>query len=154
MAHRDPYHWGLFYLNNQVAWDRIVLIGHSQGAGHVGYLAKLHPCKGVIYFAGPQDSFQLGSAPWLSKPGKTAESHQLFLFHEQDFFGVQWQLQAAAALLGQTGITEMKIQNEIHDPKNANVFISQLPVGDAHNELLTLSFAKVWASLLGAAWTF
>ncbi len=58
--------------DNQLRWDRIVVGGHSQGAGHAAFLAKEHNLAGIIIFAGPGDFVTgRGPAPWLYEENVT-----------------------------------------------------------------------------------
>eukprot|EP01038_Epipyxis_sp_PR26KG_P009619 gene9619-12953_t len=43
-------------LTEVLRYDRIILSGHSQGAGHACYLAKKHPFAKVILLSGPQEA--------------------------------------------------------------------------------------------------
>ena len=62
--------WGEFVADGQPAWSRIVLAGHSQGAGHAAYLGKMFKVDKVLMFSGPQDYLaDLDKpAPWQSRP--------------------------------------------------------------------------------------
>ncbi len=57
-------------------WANIAVGGHSQGAGHAAYFAKLHPVERVLMFAGPNDysTHFSNSAPWMRMPGATPAS--------------------------------------------------------------------------------
>ena len=59
----------------EVAWERVVLGGHSQGAGHAGFLAATVRLAGAALLSGPQDEC-VGCAPraplWLDAPWMTA----------------------------------------------------------------------------------
>lgn len=51
-TYRDP--------SGQIRWDRVVVSGHSQGAGHAAFIGKLERVARVVLFAGTEP------APWTS----------------------------------------------------------------------------------------
>lgn len=67
-------------------WDKIIVSGHSQGAGHAGYLAKENEVNRVVMFSGPNDYSTFFDAPanWLVQAGQTPVSKQYSLLHERD----------------------------------------------------------------------
>ena len=71
--------WGEFVADGQPVWSRIVVAGHSQGAGHAAYLGKMFPVDKVLMFSGPQDYFDDldKPAPWLARPSATPPSRYL-----------------------------------------------------------------------------
>jgi polyhydroxybutyrate depolymerase len=73
--------WGIFLTEeNNLCWDRIVVGGHSQGAGHAAYITKNHELRGIVMFAGPGDFVKdFGSAPWLLKDS-LVDSEKMFGF--------------------------------------------------------------------------
>ena len=53
------------------AWENIVFSGHSQGSGHVAYLAQTKNINGAIMISGPQDECidcPEGTAFWIDEP--------------------------------------------------------------------------------------
>jgi len=78
--------WDQFlYENHTLRWDRIVVGGHSQGAGHATYLAKLYKLRGIILFAGPGDYVKdYGSAPWLFKENMISSEDMYGFTHRLD----------------------------------------------------------------------
>jgi len=68
--------WDVFLTSDlDVAWNNIVLSGHSQGGGHAAYLGKNHQVDRVITFASPNEfsGFFQAPAPWLSDEGETTD---------------------------------------------------------------------------------
>jgi len=64
--------WSQFVSAGAPAWAKIVVGGHSQGAGHAAYLAKGQDLAGVCAFDSPDDgSVASGMPTWLSMPGAT-----------------------------------------------------------------------------------
>ena len=68
--------WGAYLSGDEPAWNKIVISGHSQGAGTAAFIAKYHEVARVICFSGPSDSVK-GAAgqpeidDWISEPSKT-----------------------------------------------------------------------------------
>ena len=55
-------------VGSAIAWDKIVLSGHSQGAGHAAWLAKLrYSVAGVVPISGPEDSHP--DCSWVAAGG-------------------------------------------------------------------------------------
>ena len=78
IEHLDQEHpndeWGRFLKKDgTVFWSKIVVSGHSQGAGHAAMVAHVHRVFRVGMFAGPPDysSYYDAPAEWLSQPGAT-----------------------------------------------------------------------------------
>ncbi len=66
-------------------WSRIVVGGHSQGAGHAAYLSYDFPLAGALMFGGPgdvQDNGQL--AEWYSRPSVSGATIRVDFTHAQD----------------------------------------------------------------------
>lgn len=78
--------WGQFIDNGQPDWDRITVAGHSQGAGHAGFLAKLVLLDRAVMFSSPGDTRvgTMSPALWLSLPNVTPASRQFGFTHTQD----------------------------------------------------------------------
>lgn len=95
--------WGRYLdADGGINWSRVVVAGHSQGAGHAAYLSKQFRLGGVMMLAGPGDFVQdFGPAPWLELPAETSPSRLFALTHLQDpgtpsFFTTQTILGLAA----------------------------------------------------------
>jgi hypothetical protein len=72
--------------SNNINWKKIVVAGHSQGAGHACYLGKKRLVERVIMFSGPNDYRTNFNSPanWLSEDGSTELSKQYALLHIND----------------------------------------------------------------------
>jgi hypothetical protein len=72
--------WGQFLLvDDTVDWSKVVLVGHSQGGGYVGVMAKTVVLDRAVYFSSPDDWNALTDAPanWtLIKPNVTPADRQ------------------------------------------------------------------------------
>ncbi len=95
--------WGGFAERGAPAWGRVVVAGHSQGGGHVGFIAKRYDVSRGIMFAGGTDLF-LGEgccAGWLYGPQATAASKLFGFLHLQDSapaYFAAWEALGLAAL--------------------------------------------------------
>ncbi|HVK60240.1 MAG TPA: hypothetical protein VM432_01770 [Bdellovibrionales bacterium] len=141
---QNPAQWSQFFLGGHLNWEKVVLAGHSQGSGHIAYLAKKHRVHGVIMFAGPQD----GNASWLSQPGLTPVDRLYFFFHLKDFFGSEFQVDSAKVLLNDPHAEVSAIDNSIAASSKAHIFMTNAPSDDPHNSLTKSGFVQVWQFLL------
>ncbi|MBA3836738.1 MAG: hypothetical protein C0499_03650 [Zymomonas sp.] len=78
--------WGQYLANGQPRWDLITVAGHSQGAGHAGFLAKRVVLNRAVMFSGPGDTGPApnSSALWVSLPNITPVDRQYGFTHSQD----------------------------------------------------------------------
>ncbi len=78
--------WGQYLVNGRPNWAVISVGGHSQGAGHAGYLAKLEVLDRVVMFAGPAERLTSSGQPatWLSQANLTPVSRQYGFIHTAD----------------------------------------------------------------------
>jgi len=66
-------------------WRRIAVAGHSQGAGHAGFISRNFAVRRAILFAGADWSFAENRlADWLNWPSATPASRIFFLSHLRD----------------------------------------------------------------------
>jgi pimeloyl-ACP methyl ester carboxylesterase len=144
-AEQNPERFGDFVNQEGPVWEKIVVVGHSQGAGHAGYLAKKHPLQAAILLAGPQDTTDAGPASWLSAPSATEPSRYLAFLHQNDFFNSESQLAAVRTLRESPGEPGLIIGDEGTD---SPVVISRAEVRDGHMSVITPQFSEVWQGLL------
>lgn len=78
--------WNQFLRGTDPDWSRISLAGHSQGAGHTGYAAKLFSLLRASMFSGPGDTGMgiAAAASWLSLPNVTPAERQFGFTHVND----------------------------------------------------------------------
>jgi hypothetical protein len=54
--HRANDQWGQFlHIDGSVIWSKVSVSGHSQGAGHAGYIGKTRAVYRVAMYSGPSD---------------------------------------------------------------------------------------------------
>ncbi|MCA9776216.1 MAG: alpha/beta fold hydrolase [Candidatus Eremiobacteraeota bacterium] len=147
-AKTDPEHYADFLKDGQPDWSKIVVVGHSQGSGHAGYLAKNHPMKAAILLAGPQDTTDAGPASWMSAPSQTAPDRFLSFTHKDDFFDSSSQLAAVRLLREEPGAQATVVD---HQDPNQPIVMSDAEVRDPHMSVITPQFEDVWSGLLRQA---
>jgi len=49
---------------DRIAWQRIIVSGHSQGGGHAAYIGKMFPVSRVVQFSATCDAASGVPAPW------------------------------------------------------------------------------------------
>lgn len=88
--------WGPFRVSGAPDWSRIVIAGHSQGGGHAGVIAKLHPVLRAVCFSSPADWRTPVDLPatWYATAGATPASQVFGFSHLQDEL-VTWPLVTA-----------------------------------------------------------
>ena len=86
IANHPDEGWDAFLnVDSTVRWDRVVVGGHSQGAGHSAFLTKSQELAGVVMYAGPGDNIPgQGEAPWLAEPSMTPNGRLFAFNHMQD----------------------------------------------------------------------
>ncbi|MEL7472324.1 MAG: GC-type dockerin domain-anchored protein [Planctomycetota bacterium] len=121
--------------SGEVNWRRVVVGGHSQGAGHTAYLTKAFELDGALLIAGPGDFVQgLGTAPWVFEPSLTPADRCFAFTHVDDptapgFFGNQRILGLDA--FGPIESVDGKAAFQIDSHMLASVL--PVPPGDAHS---------------------
>lgn len=78
--------WGQYLNNGAVNWSLVTVAGHSQGAGHSGFMAKLRDLNRVVMFSGPGDTGAAANtaAAWSSLPNITPVMRQFGFTHTAD----------------------------------------------------------------------
>lgn len=78
--------WGQFLRSGAVDWSLVTVAGHSQGAGHAAYMAKLYSLDRSVMFSGPADvpAFGQSASRWFSLPNITPVSRQYGFTHIED----------------------------------------------------------------------
>lgn len=77
-------HWAQYLSGDMPAWSKIVVGGHSQGAGEAAYMAKMYALRGVCGFDSPSDGNAKIPVPaWLTMPNRTPLSRE-FVFTNRD----------------------------------------------------------------------
>ena len=131
------HNWGQF-LNGDgtIKWSAVTVSGHSQGAGHAGYLAKQHQVERVVMFSGPNDYSEHFEAPgaWLSAAGETPVERQYVFLHAADEVVPYTQQFANVQAMGIIGVedTTVLMDDLSGDYENANAYHTELPAISKH----------------------
>jgi hypothetical protein len=73
--------WDQFLSNGDMAWEKFVLAGHSQGAGMAAFIAKEHRVARVALFSGGPDIVNGKLASWISSDSATPAERYSGLIH-------------------------------------------------------------------------
>jgi hypothetical protein len=73
--------WDRFLFGGNPDWQRIIVAGHSQGAGHAAYIGKMYLVDRIGMFAGPGDA---PGSRWLDLPAVTPAERMYGLAHQGD----------------------------------------------------------------------
>lgn len=78
--------WGQYVNNGAVNWSLVTVAGHSQGAGHAAFMAKMRDLNRVVMFSGPADTGVAANSPaaWTSLPNITPVARQFGFTHTAD----------------------------------------------------------------------
>ncbi len=148
LANRDE-RWAGFMKNRSIDWSKVILMGHSQGAGHAAYLSKFVAVKRLVLFAGPQDAHANEVASWTHLPGKTPPEHIFAFLHAKDFFDAKLQLKVNEALHEGRKLKVSKV-DATTSAKLSHVIVSERPAQDGHHAVLYPPNEDVFRKLLGA----
>lgn len=153
--------WNRFLEGDVPRWSRIVVGGHSQGAGHAAYLAQEFPLAGALLFAGPGDAVAgVGVATWLLRPLQINPTALYGLVHEQDPDFSFFQITQGILGLGQGGPTQ-DVDLVPPDQWRANRLSSSrtdIPAGNFHGAVAvdaslppSPGYTPVWTYMFGVA---
>lgn len=94
--------WGQYLSSGRINWSLVTVAGHSQGAGHAGFLAKLEVLDRAVMISGPADTGSVAGSPaeWLSLPNVTPTSRQYGFTHTDDAIVSQSRARANWAVIG------------------------------------------------------
>lgn len=146
LVQKDSARWSPYIqADGSINWQKIVLMGHSQGSGHAVYLSKRHRVHAVIMTGGPQDWLpRSGPSRWILQPGLTPASAYWAFLHRDDFFGSESQIMLARVLLENPQAPLRRIQDRVADGETAQILLSELNTPDPHNAMLRPIYPQVW----------
>ncbi len=144
--------WQQYIKGGTIQWPKIVVAGHSQGAGHAAYLAKKFPVNRALIFAGPQDFLVHFNRPagWLYQKGITSPSKYFAFLHIKDPYDFNKQKADFLALLeGHTADTVL-VQPGAGVAKGGHILVVDIETQNPHESMMQPAFEKAWAYLLSA----
>ena len=131
-------------------FERIVLAGHSQGAGHAVYLAKQFPVERVLLFSGPNDWMMKArkAAGWLGQESSTPLSEYYTLLHRKDEVGIfKWQYEIRRRLGGGEACDTVNVDRDVPPFNFARCLVTSEPSaipsdgrGVFHNSIIMDSY--------------
>jgi pimeloyl-ACP methyl ester carboxylesterase len=90
-ANNPAQNWNQYLVGapSNLNWPRIVIAGHSQGAGHSGLIAKTYPVARALMFSDtdwwtPNGQLPGQAANWISAAGVTPDEYYFGFVHVQD----------------------------------------------------------------------
>lgn len=142
--------WSEFYANGQPVWGRIVVAGHSQGAGHAAYLGKMFATDEVLMFSGPQDYLNDLDmpAPWLAQPTATSQSRYFAFLNVNDPFNEKHQVANCSVLMGLVHPATLLVQpgeaiaGAAHG--DVRILVNDADPQHAHGTTVLPEFENVW----------
>lgn len=150
VQHDADGNWDAFIKHGKVRWNKVIVAGHSQGAGHAGYLGQHFSLYRVLMFSGPQDFLVKFNAPagWQSAGGVTSPGRYFAFLHQDDPFNVNNQILNGAALMKTNVPDTMHVGTTINGPLR-NILIETEPAKDPHSDIIKQSvYGPVWSALL------
>ena len=163
--HFPSENWDTFISGDSIHWQKLIVAGHSQGAGHAGFLGTIRRIDRAILIAG-MDWIPLFMRPadWHSTSGKTPAENYYGFAHEMDERVNFERLQYAWQASGMMNFGEWVSVDSFEIPYNQSHILSTraIPFGDPEryhnapvvdfntprNEHGDLSFVPVWEYLI------
>jgi len=140
--------------SNNLDWEKIVIAGHSQGAGHACYIGKKRLADRIVMFSGPNDYSTYFDRPanWLSEDGITELSKQYALLHINDeIISYDFQVLNLKELGILTSSEEPFLVDDLSPPYNdKNVLALNIPAFSNHNSTIggNTKLPSIWTYLL------
>jgi len=144
--------WQQYTKGKSIQWPKIIVAGHSQGAGHAAYLGKKFPVNRVLIFAGPQDFLVQFNKPagWVFQKSITSPSKYFAFLHLQDPFDFKKQLAGCMALLQSVKADTVFVQPLRPVIKSGHILVTNIETTNAHESMMQPVFEQALAWLLAA----
>jgi hypothetical protein len=145
-AHNPGGGWGEFLSHGQPVWSRIIVAGHSQGAGHAAYIGKLFRVDRVLMFSGPQDYMDKlhRPAPWQAKRSATPASRYFAFLNLKDPFNVHHQIANCMMLMKMARPKFLMVRPGEAIRGHYQILVNNYPTRHHHASTLFPQFANVW----------
>jgi hypothetical protein len=144
--------WTQYVNNNAIQWQKIIVAGHSQGAGHAAFIGKKFPVYRVLIFAGPQDFFVHFNSPagWVLQKGITNSSKYFAFLHVKDPYDFNKQLTGCITLMHITKEDTLMVQQNSMITKSKHILVTNIESANPHESMMQPGFEKAWTYLLSA----
>ncbi len=138
--------WDEFLANGHPVWSRIMVAGHSQGAGHAAYIGKLFRVDRVLMFSGPQDYMDdlHKPAPWLARKSATPPSRFFAFLNLEDPFNVHHQIANCVVLMNMSKPNSLRVKPGEVIRGDYHILINNFPTKQHHGSTLFPQFENVW----------
>jgi len=142
--------WSEFIKGDNVQWGKIVVGGHSQGAGHAAYIGKHFKVSRVLMFSGPQDYRVAFNSPaaWQSAKSLTPLNNYYAFLHIKDQYVVARQLADDAKVMGTAMPDSTHVEPLIPLQTTKHILVNSIETGNAHMSTLLPVFKNVWEYML------
>lgn len=142
--------WDQFFRDGKPVWNRIIVAGHSQGAGHAAYIGKMFDVDRVIIFSGPQDYLDdlHEPAPWEGEKSATPPSRFFAFLSQNDPFNIHHQEASCRLIMDSTRPETLAINpgEPIHG--HYQILVNDFPKKRAHGSTISTQFTNVWDYLI------
>lgn len=152
LVQHDPAgQWDQYLQRGQIRWDRIVVAGHSQGAGHAAYLAKHFKVQRAVLFAGPQDYLTKFRQPasWQARKSATAPNRYFAFLHQKDPFDVKRQLAGCTSLMQTPTPDSLAAQSGKAVRGKPHILMTNIETRNPHGSMFMPDFVATRSYLLG-----
>ncbi|HLR37030.1 MAG TPA: hypothetical protein VK084_03210, partial [Chitinophagaceae bacterium] len=152
LAHHDSSgHWRQFLKGGKIAWNKVIVAGHSQGAGHAAMLGKMFKVHRALIFSGPQDyliDLEMPS-PWLSGKSATPENRFYAFLHKEDPFNVDYQIANCSELMQHVPHDTLMVYAGKPIKDKSHILVTNIDTQNPHGSTLSPVFINVWKYMLG-----
>ena len=151
LAQQDPKGgWDQYLKDGQPAWNRIIVGGHSQGAGHAAYIGKKFETDAVFMFSGPQDYIADLQKPALWEAGKSATpSSRYFAFlSAHDPYNSEHQIASCVSLMQLSAAKTISVKPGVPVEGDAQILVNDISGPRAHGSTISVQFTNVWQYML------
>lgn len=138
--------WAQFLHNGRPDWSRVIVAGHSQGAGHAAFIGKHFRVSRVLMFSGPQDYLDdlHEPAPWQSRKSATPPFHFFAFLNLEDPFNVHHQIANCMVLMKMRRPRSLAVKPDEVIHGRHQILINDLPTQQHHGSTLFPQFENVW----------
>ncbi|HMH23077.1 MAG TPA: hypothetical protein VK563_14935 [Puia sp.] len=158
VQHYPQQGWDEYIKDSTIQWEKIVVGGHSQGAGHAAYLGKRFKVDRVLIFSGPQDylSYYHTPASWLSDSSQTGLSRYFAFLHTQDPYDFLKQRINCETLMQLKNTDQvpagepdtLMVAPDSPIKRGKHIMVTDIPGGNPHGSTLDPRFRQVFEYML------
>jgi hypothetical protein len=139
--------WGSFASGTTPVWSKVIVAGHSQGAGHAAFIAKVNKVLRVGMFAGVVDATTKGPAAWVNNLHATPTAAYFGFVHTQD--PAYARIAANWTALGM-GASWVDVDASKPPWTSGQGFVTNQASDNPHGVVATgKGYAAVWRAVLG-----